>query len=263
VVDEKIGKERDQQMHALIKDALERDQFQLLYQPIVSLQGDEGGKYEVLLRMLNDEGEHILPTQFLPIADQTGQIAEIDRWVIQNAIRTLAEHRAQGAETQFFIKISAATLLHEELVPYIHNCMKVTRLRGDALTFEIAEKDAAQHLKHAKAFVKTLKELHCKTALEHFGAGPNSFQLLKHLPVDYLKIDGSFIHNLASDTDNQAMVKSILDTANSMNRQCIAEYVQDAHSLAVLWQSGIQFIQGNFLQEPSEALDYDFSSEIA
>jgi len=118
-------------------------------------------------------------------------------------------------------------------------------------------------LKHAKIFVKTLQDLHCKTALEHFGAGPNSFQLLKHLPVDFLKIDGSFIHNLASDTDNQAMVRSILATANSMNRQCIAEYVQDAHSLAVLWQSGIQFIQGNFLQEPSEALDYDFSSEIA
>jgi diguanylate cyclase (GGDEF)-like protein/PAS domain S-box-containing protein len=263
VVDEKIGKERDQQMHALIKDALERDQFQLLYQPIVSLQGDAGGKYEVLLRMLNDDGEYILPTQFLPIAEQTGQIAEIDRWVVQNAIRTLTEHRAQGADTQFFIKISAATLLHEEMLQYIGNCMKVTRLPGEALIFEIAEKHAAQHLKHAKTFVKTLQDLHCKTALEHFGASPNSFQLLKHLPVDFLKIDGSFIHNLASDNDNQAMVKSILDTANSMNRQCIAEYVQDAHSLAVLWQSGIQFIQGNFLQEPSEALDYDFSSEIA
>lgn len=263
VVDEKIGKERDQQMHALIKDALDRDQFQLLYQPIVSLQGDAGGKYEVLLRMLNDEGEYILPTQFLPIAEQTGQITEIDRWVIQNAIRTLTKHRAQGADTQFFIKISAATLLHGELLQYIGNCMKVTRLPGDALTFEIAEKHAAQHLKHAKAFVKTLRELHCKTALEHFGAGPNSFQLLKHLPVDFLKIDGSFIHNLASDTDNQALVRSILATAKSMNRQCIAEYVQDAHSLAVLWQSGIQFIQGNFLQEPSETLDYDFSSEIA
>jgi len=263
VVDEKIGKERDQQMHALIKDALDHDQFQLLYQPIVSLQGDAGGKYEVLLRMLNDEGEYILPAQFLPIAEQTGQITEIDRWVIQNAIRTLTEQRAQGADIQFFIKISAATLMHGELLKYIGNCMKVTRLPGDALTFEIAEKHAAQHLKHAKVFVKTLRELHCKTALEHFGAGPNSFQLLKHLPVDFLKIDGSFIHNLASDTDNQAMVRSILATANSMNRQCIAEYVQDAHSLAVLWQSGIQFIQGNFLQEPSEALDYDFSSEIA
>jgi len=264
VVDEKIGKERDQQMHALIKDALERDQFQLLYQPIVSLQGEAGGKYEVLLRMLNDEGEYILPTQFLPIAEQTGQITEIDRWVIQNAIRALVEHRAQGADTQFFIKISAATLLQGELLQYIGNCMKVTRLPGEALIFEIAEKHAAQHLKHAKIFVKTLRDdLHCKTVLEHFGASPNSFQLLKHLPVDFLKIDGSFIHNLASDTDNQAMVRSILATANSMNRQCIAEYVQDAHSLAVLWQNGIQFIQGNFLQEPSERLDYDFSSEIA
>ena len=263
VVDEKIGKERDQQMHALIKDALERDQFQLLYQPIVSLQGDAGGKYEVLLRMLNDEGEYILPTQFLPIADQTGQITEIDRWVIQHAIRALTEHRSQGADTQFFVKISAATLLNGELVKYIGNCMKVTGLPGEALVFEIAEKHAAQHLKHAKTFVKTLQELNCKTALEHFGASPNSFQLLKHLPVDFLKVDGSFIHNLASDTDNQAMVRSILETAKSMNRQCIAEYVQDAHSLAVLWQSGIQFIQGNFLQEPSEALNYDFSSEIA
>jgi EAL domain-containing protein (putative c-di-GMP-specific phosphodiesterase class I) len=154
-------------------------------------------------------------------------------------------------------------LQHGELLQYIGNCMKVTRLPGHALTFEIAEKHAAQHLKHAKAFVNTLRELHCKTALEHFGAGPNSFQLLKHLAVDFLKIDGSFIHNLASDSDNQAMVRSILATANSMNRQCIAEYVQDAHSLAVLWQNGIHFIQGNFLQEPSEALDYDFSSEIA
>jgi len=263
VVDEKIGKERDQQMHALIKGALEDNQFQLLYQPIVSLQGDTGENYEVLLRMCNDEGEHILPTQFLPLAEQTGQIAEIDRWVIRCAIHKLAEHRADGANTQFFIKMAAASLVDEDLVQFIYDCMKENRLPGDALTFEIAEKHAGQQLKHAKRLVRTLQELHCRTALEHFGASPNSFQLLKHLPVDFLKIDGSFIHNLASDTDNQAMVKSILDTAKSMNKQCIAEYVQDAHSLAVLWQSGIHFIQGNFLQEPSEALDYDFSGEIA
>jgi diguanylate cyclase (GGDEF)-like protein/PAS domain S-box-containing protein len=263
VVDEKLGKERDQQMHALIKGALEEDQFQLLYQPIVSLQGDGGEKYEVLLRMLNDEGEHILPSQFLPIAEQTGQLPAIDRWVIGHAIKTLAEQRSKGSQTEFFIKISASTLADPELIAYIKECIQTQRLPGDALTFEIAEKDAAQQLKHSKAFVKTLQELHCKSALEHFGASPNSFQLLKHLPVDYLKIDGSFIHNLASDTDNQAMVKSILDTAASMHKQCIAEYVQDAHSLAVLWQSGIDYIQGNFLQEPSESLNYDFSEEIA
>jgi len=263
VVDEKIGKDRDQQMRALIKTALEEGQFQLLYQPIVSLQGDSGENYEVLLRMLNEEGEHILPSQFLPLAEQTGQIAEIDQWVIRNAVKKLAEHRSQGVETRFFIKITATTLQNEELPGFIQNYMKAARLPGDALVFEIAEQHAGQQLKHAKRFVKTLQKLHCRTALEHFGASPNSSQLLKHLPVDFLKIDGSFIHNLASDTDNQAMVKSILETAKSMNKQCIAEYVEDAHSLAVLWQSGIHFIQGNFLQEPSEALDYDFSSEIA
>ncbi len=210
VVDEKIGKERDQQMYALIKDALERNQFQLLYQPIVSLQGDEGEKYEVLVRMLNDEGDHILPSQFLPIAEQTGQMAEIDRWVINHAVQVLAEHRARGADTQFFIKICAATLLDDGLVPCIQQCISEHRLPGDSLIFEIAEKHAAQHLKQAKNLVKTLQELHCKSALEHFGASPNSFQLLKHLPVDFLKIDGSFIHNLATDNNNQALVKSIL-----------------------------------------------------
>ncbi len=263
VVDEKIGKERDQQMHTLIKESLEKDQFQLLFQPIVSLQGAGGEKYEVLLRMLNDEGEHILPSQFLSISEHTGQLVEIDRWVLRHAIDALAEHRAKGVETQFFIKISGSTLLDEKLVGFIHDCLKESRLPGDALIFEIAEKEAAQHLKHAKVFVKTLQQLHCKIALEHFGAGANSFQLLKHLPVDFLKIDGSFIHNLATNNDNQATVKSILDTASSMNKECIAEYVQDAHSLAVLWQSGIDYIQGNFLQEPSEALNYDFSGEVA
>jgi EAL domain-containing protein (putative c-di-GMP-specific phosphodiesterase class I) len=250
-------------MYSLIKESLEQDQLALLYQPIASLQGDQSEKYEVLLRMRNDDNEYILPSQFLPIAEQTGQMAEIDRWVVKHAIDTLAEQRAQGVDTQFFIKISAPALQDEEMIPFIQTCIKEARLPGDALIFEIAEKTASQQLKHAKAFVKILQELRCKTALEHFGAGPNSFQLLKHLPVDYLKIDSSFIHNLASDSDNQAMVKSILDTAKSMNKQCIAEYVQDAHSLAVLWQSGIHYIQGNFLQEPSEVLEYDFSGELA
>jgi diguanylate cyclase (GGDEF)-like protein len=263
VVDERIGKERNQQVHALIKDALEHDQLQLLYQPIVSLQGDMSEKYEVLLRMLNDENEYILPGQFLPVAEETGQLAEIDRWVIRQAITRLAAHRAEGSDTHFFIKLSASSLIDEDMPQYIGECLKQARLPGNALIFEFAEKHASQHLKHAKALVKTLQELKCNTALEHFGAGPNSFQLLKHLPVDFLKIDGSFIHNLASDNDNQAMVKSILDAANSMNRKCIAEFVEDAHSLAVLWQSGIHFIQGNFLQEPNEALDYDFTGEIA
>ena len=129
-------------MHALIKDALEHNQFQLLFQPIVSLQGDTGEKYEVLLRMLNGEEEHILPSQFLPIAEQTGQTAEIDLWVIENAIRTLSEHRAKGTDTQFFIKISGQTLLDETLIGIVNEKLKEYRLPGDALVFELSEKVA-------------------------------------------------------------------------------------------------------------------------
>jgi len=139
--------------------------------------------------------------------------------------------------------------------------LKKHRLPGDALVFEISEADASTHLKHAKAFITAIHALRCRAALDHFGGSPNSFQLLKHLPVDFLKISGSFVHNLANAPDNQAMIKSIVEMARSMNKECIAEFVEDAHSLAVLFQHGVHYIQGYFLQEPSEQMDYDFSSE--
>ena len=259
VADEQVGREREQAWNHLIKEALSEDRFHLVYQPIVSLQGETDEKYEVLLRMRDSEGEDILPGQFLPVANQTGQIAEIDRWVIQTAIGILAERRRGGKNTVFFIKVSGPTLDDHELPLWINERLKESRLPSDALVFEIAENDASSHLKSAKAFVQSLSALHCKTSIEHFGSSPNSFQLLKHLTVDYLKIDGKFIHNLMSDNDNQAMVKSIVEMARSMNKVCIAEFVEDASSLTVLFQYGIEYIQGYFLQEPSAGLTYDFS----
>jgi len=259
VADEQVGREREQQWNHLIHEALSEDRFHLVYQPIVSLQGEIDEKYEVLLRMRDSEGEDIRPGQFLPVAMQTGQIVEIDRWVIRKAAEVLAERRRNGANTVFFIKLSGPTLDDHELPIWISQVLKEARLASDAIVFEIAENDASEHLKGAKAFVATISSLHCKTSLEHFGSSPNSFQLLKHLPVDYLKIDGKFIHNLMRDTDNQAVVKSIVDMARSMNKVCIAEFVEDASSLTVLFQYGIQYIQGYFLAEPTEGLNYDFT----
>lgn len=263
VVDEQIGKERNQQVNALIQEALDNGLFQLMFQPIVSLQGDARENYEVLLRMIGNDDELILPAQFLAVAEETGQINEIDRWVIKKAIDMLAERRSHDSDTRFFIKLSTHTLCDEELPAYVLGCLQAAKVPGDAVVFEIPEQGASHHLKQAKFFVKTVQDAQCGTLLDHFGNSPNSFQILKHLPVDILKIDGSFIHNLATNTDNQAVVRSILETARSMNKMCIAEFVQDAHSLAVLWQSGINYIQGNFLQEPSTTLDYDFTSEVA
>ncbi|WP_297529596.1 putative bifunctional diguanylate cyclase/phosphodiesterase [Thiohalobacter sp.] len=261
VTDEQRGREREAQWKQLIKEGLEQDRFHLVYQPIVSLQGDPQEKYEVLLRLRDAEGQDYLPGQFLPVAIDGGLIAEIDRWVIAHAIEVLAEHRRQDHDTQFFVKVSGVTLADQELPLWINEQLKAARLQSDAIVFEIAEKEASQHLKHAKAFIKAVKALHIGTSLEHFGSSPNSFQLLKHADVDYLKIDGAFIHNLMKDENNQAMVKSIVEMARSMNKQCVAEFVEDASSVAMLFQFGVQYIQGYFLQEPHPALDYDFSEE--
>jgi len=262
VTDERRSQDRIEQWNLLIQKALQDNLFHLVYQPIVSLQGEASEKYEVLLRLRNEDGEEVLPGQFLPVAEQTGQTAVIDRWVIVNALSVLAERRLEGTDTVFFIKLSGSTLADPELPLWINEQLKSLRLRADAVVFEIAESDAAQNLKFAKAFVTAISALRCKTSLEHFGSSPNSFQLLKHLDVDFLKIDGAFSHNLMSDRNNQAMLKSIIDMARSMNKQCIAESVEDAGSLTVLFQYGVNYIQGYFLQEPHEELDYDFSGEM-
>jgi multidomain signaling protein FimX len=263
VADEQRGREREQEWNEIIQQAIEGGTFQLVYQPIVSLQGEHQEKYEVFVRMLGEAGQAILPGQFLASAEQSGQTVAIDHWVIRRAIEVLAKRRKDGIETQFFVKLSGQTLGDPELAIWINDLLRTHGLAASSLVFEIAEQTAQQYLKNAKSFIKAMQQINCNTALEHFGSGPNSFQLLKHLPVDYLKIDGSFIHNLASEPDNQAVVKSIVEMAQSMNKQCIAEFVQDAHSLAVLWQSGVHYIQGYFLQEPDASLSYDFSDEVA
>ncbi|MEE9342508.1 MAG: EAL domain-containing protein, partial [Gammaproteobacteria bacterium] len=165
--------------------------------------------------------------------------------------------------TRFFIKLAADTLLDSSLSNFVMQCLQEAKLPGNAIVFEISERIAATHLKQIKHFITMMQQCHCSTLLDHFGKGANSFQILKHIPIDFIKIDGSFMHNLASNKENQAMVKSILETARSMDKQCIAAFVQDAHSLAVLWQNGINYIQGNFLSEATDTLDYDFTSEIA
>jgi len=263
VTDEQLSRERDEQWRRQIEAALENDRFHLVYQPIVSLAGNEQELYEVLVRMRNEEGEDIPPGQFIPVALQTGLMGQIDRWVIGHALTKLAEHRRNEHDTRFFIKLSSQSLEDEELPLWINEQLKNERLQSDAIVLEIAEKNASEYLKQSKALVKALAALKCKTSLEHFGGMANSFQLLKHLPVDYLKIDGSFIHNLMANEDNQAMVKSIVELTQSLNKQCIAEFVEDASSLTMLFQFGVDFIQGYFLQAPHDELDYDFSEESA
>jgi EAL domain-containing protein (putative c-di-GMP-specific phosphodiesterase class I) len=139
--------------------------------------------------------------------------------------------------------------------------IKEFRVSADTIAFELDESSAFMHLNETKAFIAGMKQLHCKIVLEHFGTSLNSIKNLKHLDVVFLKIDGELINSLASDSQSQETVKSIIQTAHSMGKLTIAEFVQDASCLALLWQFGVNYIQGHFLQEPSTELEYDFTSE--
>lgn len=263
ITEEKAGRERDEQWARRVRDALEKNEFWLVYQPIASLHGETQEKYEVLVRMRDEEGNEVLPGQFLPAAESANLIGAVDRWVMSRAIEVLAERRRGGHDTVFFIKLSAKSLDDPALLSWISEQLKSARLQGDSIVFELSEPAAITNLKQAKAFHSGLQELRCGLALEHFGSGVNSLQLLKHLTADYLKIDGSFMHNLANSSQNQEMVKSITETAHSLGKTTIAEYVEDASSLAVLWQCGVNYIQGHFLQSPGEEMNFDFQGEEA
>jgi len=125
--------------------------------------------------------------------------------------------------------------------------------------FELPESKLMTNLKPAKQFLKGLKQLHCKFAIEQFGSGLNSFQILKHIPADYLKIDRTFMGDLPKNEEHQSKVKQLAQQAQSMGKVTIAEFVEDAASMSILWQCGVNFVQGNFLQEPAKVMSYEFS----
>jgi diguanylate cyclase (GGDEF) domain len=256
------AKDRHEQWVNRIRTALGHDRFRLVYQPIVSLHGDANEMYEVLLRMLAEDGGEMVPGEFLGPTEQAGLMGDVDRWVLEHAIDVLAQRMQSGVRTRFFVKLSATSIVDPGLAEWLSEALKARRLPGDALVLEVSESVAVTHLKQAKALIKRTKELHCGLAIEHFGSGLNPFNLVKHLPADYLKIDGAFMRDLAESQESQETVKSLTDMAHSMGKLTIAERVEDAGTLAVLWQCGVNYIQGYFLQEPDVSLSYDFSEGV-
>ena len=250
---DKAVAEKTKHWIALIDEALDTDGFILYYQPIVSLHGAEGEFYEVLLRMKGPKGE-ILPGHFLPIAEQNGKLPAIDRWVIGAAIRSIAERERAGHKTTFFIKLTPQSLEDQTLLAWIAQQLKNARQRGDSLVFEMPESKVVTSLKPARAFVKGLEQIHCGFALEQFGSGLNSFQLLKHIPAHYLKIDRNYMAELPKHKENQEKIKEICDQAHHAGKLTVAEFVEDAASMSILFSCGVNFVQGNFLQEPEKVM---------
>ena len=244
---------------AMLQQALEHNSFRLLFQPIISLRGDSFEHYEVLLRLLNPQGEEVPPSEFLNAATAAGLGEKIDRWVILNSIKLLADHRNKGHNTRLFVHLSSASLQDQTLLPWLSVALKAARLPSDALVLQLNEPDAIAYLKQAKALTQGLKELHCQVALSQFGCAVNPFNTLKHLSIDFVKLDGSFSQELSS-ADNQQALKALLASLHAQAKLTIVPFIETASVLAILWQAGVNYIQGHYLQGPSQSMDYDFSA---
>ncbi len=245
-----------------IRRALENEGLHLLYQPIVSLHGAPGEKYEVLLRM-REEGQEISPAEFIPVAQQAGLIPEVERWVICNSIKALAERHKKGVQTTLFVKLSEDSLRDETLLLWIGRQLREAGLSEGGLIFEISEKCALGHLKEVGKLAEGLRKLKCGIALDHFGIAPNAIMLQKRLKVSFLKIDGSLISRMDQDPEILEKVRRINQVARDTGSSTIAQFVESANSLSLLWQAGVNYIQGYFVQEPSTSMQYDFSGEAS
>jgi EAL domain-containing protein (putative c-di-GMP-specific phosphodiesterase class I) len=239
-----------------ITQALADDRFELLAQPITSLRGDGPNRYELLLRMHDTRGDRIPPGTFLYIAERLGLIQEIDRWVVNRAIDLLAEHRAAGRDLLFEVNLSGHSIGDPQLLELIERRLHETRVPADRLIFEITETAAVADIARAATFAHRLSDLGCKFALDDFGAGFGSFYYLKHLPFDYLKIDGEYVRDCATNQTDRILIAAVVQIARGMGKSTIAEFVGDQETVDVLTRLGVDYGQGFFLGQPEPLPTY-------
>lgn len=249
---EQDGLANDMGWASRVRDAFENDRFSLVYQPIMSVADGKVNDYEVLLRMQRSNGDIILPGGFMPAAERFGLVHNVDRWAITRAITHLDElTRQHNKPLRFAINLSGRAFEDKELLPLIRGLINDSSLEPSQLTFEITETAAIANLRDASKFITRLKDMGCEFALDDFGSGFCSFSYLKKLPVDKLKIDGSFVQNLAETQVDQAMVQSMNQIAHALGKKTIAEFVENDKTLQLLKSYGVDFAQGNYLGIPT------------
>ncbi len=235
-----------------LREAIDNDAFSLRYQPIVQISSGETTHHEVLLRMISDNGKLIMPDAFLPAAVRFGLMAEIDTWMIENAIKALAEFRAGNPDLRFSINLSTNAFEAENLPAYVGSQLTKYNVPANCVIFEITESLAVRHLSHVEQQIAVLRELGCEVALDDFGTGYSSFSYIQQLSVDYIKIDGSFIKDLVNQRVDQKMVQLIGEIGREAGMKTIAEYVQSSEALSLLGKLGIDYAQGYFIGRPAK-----------
>ncbi|MEO5655309.1 MAG: EAL domain-containing protein [Nitrosospira sp.] len=253
-----------ERMHTLvywkekIEYALLHERFLFYFQPIMHIADKTVDHYEVLLRMLDDNGTVLAPQYFIPAAEQTGLIHAIDHMVLRKSIAQAAEIQHNGLRVRFSINLSAHAFHDPELLSILTEAFTQYDADPSNFMFEITETAALEDLSAARDLMETIRKLGCSFTLDDFGVGFSSFYYIRQLPIDVVKIDGSFIRNLANSPDDQILVKALCDVARGFGKKTTAEFVENAATLSLLEKMQIDYAQGFFIGAPIPAHDSPF-----
>ncbi len=241
----------------MIDYALDKDQLQLVYQPIVSLHGNSREDYSVYVRLLDDTGTPMPPAEFLQEAETAGRMADIDRWVIRNAIESVAQHRAQGNKLNFVITLSSAGIQDDSLLLWICDCLREFKAKGSWLTFSVPQEDVIRQLDKMEQLTQGLRQINCRVALTHFPFEQESINVMRHLSSDMVCFLPETAKNIVKDKEQEALLKNFNEQLHKEGVKTIITHIEEASQLTILWNLGVDFIQGNFIQAPVDSIIYD------
>jgi diguanylate cyclase (GGDEF)-like protein len=239
-----------------IRRALRADRFQLYAQPLRRLADNAVPAYELLLRMIGEDGEVILPAEFIPTAERLGVIRDIDRWVARRGVQMLGAEQAAGRDTVFAINMSGAAFSDPELLDIIREELAACGAAPSNLVIEITETTAIADMDRAQKFIGALTEIGCRFSLDDFGSGASSFYYLKHLPIDFLKIDGTLVKGLSEDSPDMHFVRAIIEMCRGLKISTVAEWVENPGLLDTIEDLGADFAQGYEVGWPRPLEEY-------
>lgn len=234
-----------------IKSALMENRFRLAQLPIAGLRSDAEKMYDLLVRMIDQQGNAVLPSEFLPAAERNNLMKTIDRWMITAAIEFCVAHKAE----KVFVRLSHHSIQDDTLVEWMESEFERNAVEPSHLCIQFPEEDAAKYIKDTRQIVREFKKAGIEFALEHYGIEQNRMQILDMLKPNYIKIDGELMHSLSKDTEMQQAVRMVCEAAQQRKIETIAERVENANEMAVLFQLGVHYMQGHYVHEPEVVLE--------
>jgi diguanylate cyclase (GGDEF)-like protein len=257
VLDEQAHEDTKQKEFDLIwakhlKAALMDNRFRLAQLPIAGLRSDTIQMYDLLIRMIDEQGNAVLPSEFLPAAERNNMMKNIDRWMLSASVAFCKKNDAD----RVFVRLSSQSITDSTTAAWMEQKLDADGFDCSRLVVQIPERDAAKHIKQTKALVKHLRKLGIGFAIDHYGVDQERFQILDLLKPDYIKIDGELMHTLMTDKTMQGAVRRIVDAAKKRKIKTVAERVENANAMAVLFQLGLDFMQGHYVHEPEVVLQH-------